>query len=441
MKRLFLIALALLLCFSMTSTAFAVEQDEGYFVSDTLTENHDIFPRNTEGDASVQSTEMTANSISIAILDNMDGAHVEGVYEESTYSINLSGGATAVVSNGLVGYIGVYQGELPVPSTDDVTVIIANVIFTREEMFAAITIGVPTEANVPLVLFYGDFSDTLSLISTLYTHEVFQNEYEGLKTHEIYHFENDNEAEVKTIIDIDRSIQFQGSTAIQEIKDGVTYTFGQISVFHPNDMCLSDTISAFIKVNTNSNEVIRYIRNEMGFNISGINYALYACPDTFYAKIASTNPDLYLANNSLVPMNSQEEITLSIPFVIPEVVGGVIKYALNFFSFDFVASSVQASTSKSMNAALMDHVAEWTARRTGGWNSSTYDGDETTRTGMRFDVEFKYSGNQTNIKRNIHSAVQIRYLYVVQTTNGPITLSFITDTLIKPTDVTIYPNT
>lgn len=432
MKRLISMTLALLLCFPMPVIAVAVEENNDSFVSGTLTENNNILYSDSNDHARLdRSDSVISNFVTIAISSDMKFVHIEGIHQGVQYSIDLPGSATEVVVDELVGFVGVYDGFVVFDNVNDSAIyVVADVIFTDSEIFAAIGFGVASDTSTPDVSFYGTLTNSLSTISTAYSKRISE-----IGNDELFESNWAPNKAVRSVSDLTEDSKYQGQVEITGGEED-DYVFGYISVFHSNEIKDTGVSSFHIKVNTNTANVLNYVREELGYKYIN-NNAYSAQPDRFIISATLNHTTLFFLPDSHTPKNGQKTFTLPIP---------IIKFGNNFsitevssVEMEFVTSETAVVCSPYFNNTIDIHKIEWTMNSTFGFNSNYYDGNVSSGTGMLVAATVSYDGGTSTFYTSVTSRAAIRYRYYIDTAGTILTLHFTTDTKPFTTQIKLSP--
>lgn len=430
MKKICAFMLTLSLCFLMAVPVMGYENNETYFIVKTLNENSELFktsvPANSHSVSSV-------DSISFAIKQDLNTAAVDMKLEDIPYSAVLHGETEKIVADvDLLGYVGVFEGVLSSSESTETLPVIADVTFTQDELFVALTIGETTETSNPTVKFYGDLSEKLGQIATKNSELHMQ----AGATTEICASEGcESDATLDSGImpaAYDTSMKYQAGSRV----NFGSHVCGRLSLFHPSYASSSGNTIVHAKVNTNSSGVLNYLRQDLGYNnVDVAGYALSVRPNRFEITVAGQHEYFNITPNSYVPQNSMTTIPMIIPFYIEQ-------YGYNSISVKVMTSKTTVTTAKYNKNDPEDNVIDWDMSKVGGWESTEFDGDYNTNTGMSVKIGYTILGNiQKNMSEIISATTHIRYEYFLQTPTAVLTLNISTPSLTVRSLMTFIPLT
>ena len=412
----------------MTIPAMGTDGDDTYFIAKTLSENSEVFRASVPTNNLSNSSE---DSIDFALSQDLSTATVSMELNGSPYSAILHGETTEItVDDSLSGYVSVFEGVLISTAEDqnseDIPVI-ADVTFTQDELFVALTAGEATETANPIIKFYGILSEELGRIATKNSEQHMQN----ASTTEII---TDEELENGIApAAYDTSIKYQADT---NGRLG-SYICAKLSLFHPDYAGSSGNAYVHAKVNTDSTGVLNYLRLSLGYNnVNGKGYALSAAPNRFEISVEGQDDSFAIIPNAYVP---QDEVT-SFPLVIPVYAGP--KIGFQTVTVNCITSSTLADTDKYNSSCTYDNVVRWDMSKDDGWESDEFDGSYSTDTGMSVYVGYSIHGNiQTNTTETIGATARIRYEYYVQSPTAVVAMNINTPTISVDAPITLIPLT
>lgn len=429
MKKIYTFMLTLLLCFLMAVPVMGYEDNEMYFIAKTLNENSELFktsvPTNSHSVSSV-------DSISFAIRQDLSTATVDMRLEDIPYSAVLYGESEKIVTDAnILGHVGVFEGVLSSSESAEELPVIADVTFTQDELFAVLTIGETTETSNPTIKFYGDLSEKLGQIATKNSELHMQ----ARATTEICASEDcENDATLDSGImpaAYDTTIKYQASTR----GNFGSHVCGRLSLFHPSYASSSGNTIVHAKVNTNSSGVLNYLRQDLGYNnVDVAGYALSACPNRFEITVAGQHENFTILPKSYTPQPSETNLTIPIPYYTQSGVKTI--------NANFVTSKTSAIPRKYNSASKLDNIIDWDMSKVGGWESTEFDGDYNTDTGMSVMIGYGIFGDiQNNMSAFVSATTRIRYEYFLQTPTAVLTLNISTPSLTVRSLVTFIPLT
>lgn len=164
MKKIFTFVLILSLCFLLAVSVVGYKSSEACFISKMLNENSEIFHTPASADSHSASS---VDRINFSIKQDLSTATVDIKLGDIPYSAVLHGETEKIVADvNLFGYVGVFEGVLSSSERTEALPVIADVTFTRDELFVALTIGEATGTANPTIKFYGNLSEKLGQIAT-----------------------------------------------------------------------------------------------------------------------------------------------------------------------------------------------------------------------------------------------------------------------------------
>lgn len=385
---------------------------------------HDVFGDNTNDEFGSNST------IYLCVSPDKDNVDFRLYVDESIIrETTLKGTYNTIDSNNVSGYVAVYEGFIsPIPNhqfgltQDEMLPIIADVTFSDNDMFAVLTIGYATEQYNPYVFYYGDFTDSIKLISE-------ENAKSKLTESRIRQLQDIAESEEQSEEDplrIDATCKYKGTTAAYM----GSHKAGVLSVFHADEMINTGVMSTYVKVNTKSANVQDYLEDDLGFGSSIVT----VYPDTFNISINGNHNNMHAVTNSYLPQNNSTSATIDIPVYAP-IIG------LQFVSYNIIMSSTTVTPSKYSNSSPHpNNILTWNIYRQNGWNPWDYDGSHSTSTGMTVQATYTYAGNVLGvITRSLTSTGSIRYEYLHEINGSYQTLHISTSTMNLLTTLLMYP--
>lgn len=430
MKRHILaLILALTLCLLMITKAIATSGEDKYFISKTLLANSQIFSRYNSKGVGESSVDDVA---SISISDDKSVASIVLAYNGVQYSVDLHGEATKVSDGELVGFVGVYEGFLPSKELGNQnTYIIADVIFSNSHIFVAFSIGTVTSSSEPIIVFYGTLTEDLLKISNTYVERMMKSPRDA----SIYNDPTGLLYQANEKLSVDAVIRFQGQSTIAG-GDNKEYEFGCISVYHPNELRVQGITNVQVKVNSNTSNVLYYLREDLGYKL--MNYNVYSVnPDKFYISLCSQYPHLILTTNGYFPQNSQTNFSMFVPYVTVSNIGVP---SISVTELDIITSTTKATASAGSSGTSLIKV-DWELASTFGFNSSMYDGNSQTETGMIVSAGYTYADNFSSpLNTSFLTTARIRYQYFVQVSGtDSIVLHMTTETKSLRSSVKLLP--
>lgn len=428
MKKIYALMLTLSLCLLMAVPVMGNANEEMYFIAKALSENSEVFKITVPAN----SHPISSDSISFAITQDLGTATVDMELGDIPYSAILHGETEEIAVDGdMFGYVGVFEGVLSSLENTEALPVIADVTFTQDELFVALTIGTVTETTNPIIKFYGNLSEELGKIATKNS-ELHMQVGATTEICASENYENDTVPDMGILpAAYDTSIKYQASSKVNL----GSYVCGRLSLFHPDYAGSSGNTIVHAKVNTDSSGVLNYLQQELGYNdVNLAGYALSAQPNRFEISVAGEHE--YFANipNSFVPQNSVTSFPIMIPFYAGSVLG------FQTITVNCVTSKTTVTTEKYNSASQADNVINWDMSKVGGWESTEFDGDYTTNTGMSVNVGYSIHGNiQNNMSEVISATTRIRYEYFLQSPTAVVAMNINTPSLTVDSIVTFVP--
>ena len=174
MKKQFVSILAAItiLCNLCFTEVYAFEDSTSALKEFTLTENTTFF----KSSHSTVAQDDSENYANISIDSAGQVASITFSIDEHVYTVNMTGMLDAISSGTNTGYVGVFEGTFD-PDSNDPTFaplsksdlpIIADIVFTGNESFCALTFGDASENKNPIIYHFGIYSDSIRNISKAY---------------------------------------------------------------------------------------------------------------------------------------------------------------------------------------------------------------------------------------------------------------------------------
>lgn len=356
-------------------------------------------------------TQEEESPIKITIHKNLQTLQLVFMLDDKTVTTLCSGTVTSVVCDQISGYVGVYE------SIVDDYFITVDAVFTDSDVFAMLTIQ-EQDAAIHSVRVYGDFCDSLKEIST-------KNSCSHTAIENAQLFSSSPSRSV------DASLRYKGKT---NIKCG-SNTVGQLSVFHANELRNQSATPLRIKVNTDSEALIDYLLNDMEFEYEIIG----AYADHFYITSEAASPEITIsaAGNAYGPKPDSESFTLKLP-VYNASTGSVATIDL---SFTTSSVTVNGESDDSQAAFYGTNDIGWDIYQMYGWNATKTDGTYSDRTGMPVYVEYRadftIDESVADFSESLYFTGAIRYEYVYELGDAPVTGHIRTNTARKTSSITI----
>lgn len=394
MKKQFVSILAAItiLCNLCFTEVYAFEDSTSALKEFTLTENTTFF----KSSHSTVAQDDSENYANISIDSAGQVASITFSIDEHVYTVNMTGMLDAISSGTNTGYVGVFEGTFD-PDSNDPTFaplsksdlpIIADIVFTGNESFCALTFGDASENKNPIIYHFGIYSDSIRNISKAY----------------IVSLENDNiaiAAKSTSRATVDAEMRVQDYAAI---KSG-TYSLGEVSIFHANQLRNQNTMTVAAKVNSDKDNAVSYINTSLGYPAS--KYTVVAYPDTAYISIQGNHSNFHAASGSITPDNNETRVSLPIYFYAGEFLG------IQSVSLSLVTSKTSVTTSPyGSNSPHDDNKVSWEVYRQGGFNA---DGSYEDKTGIGVKASYQFEGTvQNSMYTSLTTTGKLRYTYVVE---------------------------
>lgn len=418
-KKLMSILLALSMVMGLSVPAFAVESyiKDSSFTSAYLMQNLDLMTQVFNGQEQTFSNKL--NFTQIEISGDKKSIYVYMQYDNFAYASTLTGSVEEILS----GYVGVYEGRLTSVEGDDMTLpVIADVTFTKDEMFAALTIGDCMNGNIPKTLFFGAISETIAEIATTYS---LQTNNADLSEDVIY----DEEIEpYATTLDTSWYLLDKIDIIAGSYKVGSACFSGQKEFL--NGM----TTDIMTKVNADKGNFEKYLVNDAGYlPATLVKNSMYL--DQVTTSISTDRTNFYIDKFS--PESDEKSFTLKVPVAIPEelTVGAIL--GIPSIDLKVTTSSITTKTDTTIRPTQVD----WTLYKRDGWTDSEVKGSTSSYTGIPVFATLKYSGKvNSKLSVGLSSATTLRFAYRINTGSSIVTLhqSFSpARTLIAA--ITVYP--
>ena len=408
-----------------STTVWADSSIEGSkYISKSLQQNVSLMEE-TFGDGKSNAFDEKSTA-EISIGADKESVEITLNYKGAELTANLSGTYDEIQSPEGTGYVGVYEGfASPIMGRNYLLndigqmPILADITFDDSNIFAAITLGSATASSNPDILFYGDLSNSMRSIASVNTMQSLaeaQAEYTA-----------ENE-----------TAQLSGFDATTRMQDfDVAHMGGRevgvLSIYHADSTGNAGNLTTYAKVNTRSDFVLDYIKEDLGYGSGVVVY-----PDTFNISIGGTHDNLHAVINSYEPQNAEIKAEVQIP--VP-VFDGLDSIGIETIPFSLTMSSTKVTTSKySSDSPHSNNTVSWEIYKRLGWNPDTFDGGYNTQTGLPVASTFTYEGNVSSpVNRGMRSTATIRYEYISFVAGTQMSFHLNTETMTTSSVVTIHP--
>lgn len=405
-KRMFVTLLVMVLSLTMICAEPIVSGDDVQKVqSFTLKINQELTKETFKENPKGYLTKGKIEDLNI-VLVNESEINIKG-----DLNVYLTG---SVESFGTESSVGVYEGML-----DDDIPVLAKVTYADDEAFMILSLGYLGDEMFDIAMF-GEYTDSLKTTDTL---DALRKDVLTQKTNVSNSVVSKNDTSVSRAID--GSLGYRG---------GNTKTLGNLpvlvlSTYHAAAFNNTGSTPVYLKVNTNSANIDSYLLNTV---YASQNYrALDPRPCELTMAIIGSDTGFSVGNSEWDPKNNVTNVTLDIPYVY----GG----SLSTFELSTVTSSTTVTASK-VNGASFNNKVQWVVKKTLGWPSDEFDGNQYTQGGFATYLRMNYNGNVTsNITKQITSQASVKF-YVTAEVNGNLSTMYYTingNTYV--TNVTIVP--
>lgn len=418
MKKIISLIIVFAVCFQLVAVTLAAESKVDPEATEAiLTINENLMAQSFRQDKKngVRGSVGESDYSQIEVSLNTDA---KSVAISGPFDVILTGCVEDISYNNIEGYIGVYEGSL-----DDGTHIIVDAVYTAEEVFVAITLGFLGTEDFA-VMFYGDLTNRLKLISNMHAAEVCANQETSDDN-----LVADVAPETVAVPYVQAETIFQGTSSVYS-DVSARYLFGVTSVYHADELRNQGVMPIYAKVNTQCDVVEEYLINEEDF--SG---TLTVYPDTFNISICGNDNNLHAINNTYTPESNSTSATISIPVYGGSVIG------LQFISHDILMTSTNVTVSKyTTTSQHPNNKVSWEIYKRFGWGSSETDGYPSSEAGMVVSADYTYSGNvSSSFDVYMNTKSSIRYEYTQYILGNSITLHLSTNEMSATTLLSIVP--
>lgn len=417
-------------CFTIGSVS-AVTQDNQSYINKVLLRNQSALSGN--GDVI-----LVGDELSISIARSFHLASIAMNYSGDMYSGNLSGSINSVNVNQTDGYVGVYSGflsHLNTGSPDSSIYVDITAIFNSTEIVAIVSVGVLTDNSFPEIAMYGEFSASLSQISSCYINEHLNTSLNDTEFENIEVSEVEDESQIAYAANssgVDLSLQHRGP--YYKNKNG--YNLFCLNLFYPRNLINGQEMEVHARVNTTVNSFIGYLREVEGYDNEVKGIALNAEPYYIDISIGGCHQDYILQQNECLPQTGQNMIKM--PIIWLNLQGDGITISTLSLPID----RVSLSATKYVNADQTipwNQTANWTIHNS-LWDEDSLEGDVYSRSEATALAVLKYSGNITqSVSRTLSVKCAVRYQVNLQVNVGPVPVVITTGEYSLSPTITVYP--
>ena len=406
------------------------------YVEKTLTYNDEIASA-FSGDFDIRASNDARANIRInrdrSIVDlslNYNGERISAVlygYDESV-----------VTDKNIEGHFGVYEGFADFVSSKNFAFnslgqlpIIANVIFNDSEIFATITVGCILPDFAPIILIFGELTDSFIDISnerakrTTMMHtgrDIFYRDEDifDSKAHVIDDDGGGGDGEYS-----DFTCRLQATrNAFLENKSIARFAF-----YHSNAIRNGGVMNVYAAMSPNSAAVEEYVKNTLGYEGSISSY-----PDNFNISICGNHNNLYHIVNGYIPQHNETTADLPIPLYLGDIIG------FQTINIPITTSYTHVTRSNYSQFQNNKNRIEWDIYKRHGWNNS----DFALPKAMAPSATYTFQGAVSNkFNTSMTATANVRFeTIVVQNVLGTTVSHFISttsDVLSITTDLTVYP--
>jgi hypothetical protein len=353
----------------------------------------------TEDSSREPASRAGAGASEISITIQNETANVSYIDDGYAFSGNLTGQVTPILtSDGVSGNFAAFYGYLVASGSNISRFVIANVTYNENNMFAIITQHKNGISEIPEINFYGTVTDEIASLSNTFAAQAKEAAEAASEIVQPSIIGGYNGA---IPLDVDAQIRLR---SYDYTKIG-SYALGSCYLFHANELANQGSMTTYVKVNTDTQELSNYI-------VFGLNYTLGSLsgqyPIGVYISLSAT-PDVGIRNNSYLPVDNQTSISFDLPVWYDGVLGLVT------IPLSIVTSSTTVSTFKT-GSAITDNNISWSMSKVGGWGDSLDGEDASSARGISTEVELGFEGTipqQTvkSISGNVRITFQYHYNY------------------------------
>lgn len=416
-KRLLCLFLSGAMLMGMCGQAYAAYgQEESVSLAMNLVENIQLEAKTFENRTQPFNDEIS--SIQVNISEDKSLAHLTLQYQGNTYNADLVGRSETASS----GYVGFFQGEMTSCDGSDSLHAIADITYTDKEMFVALTLrGYSSNDISSSVLFFGDLTEELAEISTLYAQSPSEP-YE----------ENCNEKidMMSAAASSDTSMYLAGFSPVRIN----SCNLGSVCLILPQSAPNGAATSIIGKANAssaNGANLEKYLLDDAGYKYTLIKGTTHL--DQVNFSLFSNDSGVLLSNPG--PLNSNISFTIPIPIFTskPISIGDVIGVPT------FPLKCNVSKTTVTPNGGVTKRY-DWTIYKINGWSDAEISGTPGSKSGIPVSASAEYHGNVTNsYNAKISAEASLVYAYSVSVETGVVKLhmSFPSDTMTG--GITIRP--
>ena len=366
--------------------AGVVSAGSNYSVNETHLEQNTTFMNRND----VERYNAASNSnmqVTLDINEENECAVIKLDHNGKEYIINAEGHIQHVSVGGLDGSVGTFEGHI-FPFADDLyfksfvvedkpVSIIADVTYTDSDMFTSITVGVISDSTDPEILYFGDYTDDIRLISQQIAYSTLTSSEQSVYIDQPTYDDNISTTSVQA------ETTYQGR---KEINYG-GIKFGEISAFHADQLGNQATMSVYAKVNGDRENLSDYVHNVLGYTTP--DYAIHSYVDTVDISIGGRHVGLH-NTGVYIPVADVDSYTIPIYAYLGSILG------VQSIDVTITTGRVDVETSRYGLSVHPDNIVSWEIYR---------------------DLGLPVSGSYST-----YSGVGVRALYIMEANN--ITSSF-----------------
>jgi len=354
------------------------------------------------------------STIVISLNEQRNVLNLALYYRGQSYLSELFGDCVELEGANYKGYSGIYNGTISSKDdnnqTKDVVPITANLIESEGDTFCALTID--SNDGTPLILFYGERTEAIKELSALEYEEYLANDKESMVNNE------------PKGITVNGEMAYQGSRLI--VKNG--RPVASIHFYHAPELRNQGSMTVRLKMNTSSFYIGQYIQTDLGY---GSNYAGFT-PTRIELSIRGYS-NLH-STGVYTPTSGTTSFNMVIPYYIPNIGIGTVTFPITLSSTSVSTSAYPSSSYYTNNKVY------WTLKKTAGWGSTAFEGNQNSQTGMTVSTPLTYEGNVTSsFFTDITYTGLIQIKYYVLDGGDIINLSFTPSSVSTTSTVTIVP--
>lgn len=424
----FLLCIVTITVFLSVSAPVTANEPVAY-ISATLQRNPALFADNS-------STVIFSNTLDIAILSDRSAAIIEFTYCGTEYHGTLTGSCNSV-NTSIEGFFGVYSGVLA--SQDEAVEIDVDVsaTFTSTEIYAIISVGCLSDAGMPDLALYGEFTDTLSQLSAAISAR--SNNSDTQENTSIPQSVRDEPITAgslepqSTIVDVGMVRRGQYDSKVNG------YNLFSIVIDCPKNLINGNDMFVYGSVYTTIDSFLEYLREVEDYDSYTLKgYALSAYPYSVECEIGGYHQDFILIQQSCTPQPNSDTITVPvITYINPST------YSFNYITVPFELASTTLTAKKYVNTPSTipwNQIARWEIQD-GRWDEDSFSFDSSS-TGLSMGAVLKYSGSiSQSVFRTVNVTANVAYFVTLGHNYGPCSYVISAKECSVSPIVTVYPAT